>query len=94
LAGYPDIELVITDQAMPQMTGVQLAKAIERDWPHIPVLIATGYAEIEPGTANVRPKLAKPFTQAELANEIARLSARTRKAGRVVKVPRTEAKDK
>lgn len=90
----PGIEMVVTDQAMPQMTGVQLAKIIERDWPHIPVLIATGYAEIEPGTLTVRPKLAKPFTQAELAGEVARLLPRTRSGGRVVKFPRAEAKDK
>jgi PAS domain S-box-containing protein len=94
LADFPDIEMVITDQAMPQMTGIQLAKVIEKDWPHVQVLIATGYAEIEPGSVNVRPKLAKPFTQAELADEIARLLPRTRKGGRVVKFPRAEAKDK
>ena len=89
----PGIQMVITDQAMPQMTGIQLAKAIEKDWPHIQVLIATGYAEIEPGSGNVRPKLAKPFTQAELADEIARLLPRTRK-GRVVKFPQAGANEK
>lgn len=89
----PGIQMVITDQAMPQMTGIQLAKAIEKDWPHVQVLIATGYAEIEPGSGNVRPKLAKPFTQAELADEIARLLPRTRK-GRVVKFPHAGANEK
>lgn len=89
----PDIQMVITDQAMPQMTGVQLAKAIAQDWPHIQVLLATGYAEIEPGTSTDLPKLAKPFTQAELASQIARLLPRTRK-GQVVKFSRVGAKEK
>ncbi|MES2600030.1 MAG: PAS domain S-box protein [Pseudomonadota bacterium] len=95
LAEYADIEMVITDQAMPQMTGIQLAKIIAQDWPHISVLLATGYAEIEPGTSTGLPKLAKPFTQAELADEIARLLPKRKGGGgRVVRFPRAEAKDK
>ena len=43
------VDLVITDQAMPQMTGVQLAEAIQEEWPDLPVMLATGYAELEPG---------------------------------------------
>src|SRR5205085_681694 len=43
------IALVITDQVMPQMTGLQLAEAIQREWPDLPVILTTGYAEIMPG---------------------------------------------
>jgi CheY-like chemotaxis protein len=38
------VELVVTDQAMPKMTGTELAKVIKREW-IIPVLLATGYAD-------------------------------------------------
>ena len=44
------VDLVITDYAMPQMTGLQLADAIKKEWPEIPVIIATGFAEMEPET--------------------------------------------
>ena len=40
------VDLVITDQAMPKITGTELAKVIRREWPDIPVLLATGYAEL------------------------------------------------
>jgi YesN/AraC family two-component response regulator len=72
LAGSP-VDLVITDQAMPNMTGVQLASMIQAQWPHIPIIVATGYAEIEPGTDVKLPKLSKPFTEADLKREIGRV---------------------
>ncbi|MGC2454424.1 MAG: PAS domain S-box protein, partial [Pseudolabrys sp.] len=34
------IDLVVTDQAMPKMTGTELAKVIRSEWPDIPVLLA------------------------------------------------------
>ncbi len=39
-------DLVITDQAMPEMTGAQLMTAIRAGWPSIPIILATGYAEV------------------------------------------------
>ena len=88
------IELVVTDQVMPQMTGLQLAKIVAQTWPDVLVVIATGYAETEPGALDNMPKLAKPFTRQELAAEILRLLPLTRNAGRVVRFPRAEAMDK
>jgi PAS domain S-box-containing protein len=67
------VDLIITDQAMPQMTGTQLAKAIKQEWPDMPILLATGYAEIRPEDDAGLPKLSKPFLQDELAAALARL---------------------
>jgi len=64
------VDLVITDQAMPHMTGMQLAETIGAEWPHLPVIIATGYAELPPAGPDLA-RLAKPFTQQTLANAIA-----------------------
>jgi CheY-like chemotaxis protein len=50
------IDLVITDQVMPQMTGLQLADAIKAEWPKLPVLLATGFAEMPPGAREI-PKI-------------------------------------
>lgn len=61
LRGKPDIDLVITDQSMPGMTGVQLAKAIKAERPAIPVIIATGFSELPEYINSDLPKLAKPF---------------------------------
>jgi PAS domain S-box-containing protein len=79
------VDLVITDYAMPQMTGLQLADAINKEWPGLPVMIATGFAEMEPGTGSSLPKLAKPFTEAELAKELEGVVPKTRIGGRVLK---------
>lgn len=61
------VDLVITDHAMPMMTGSQLAQQIRARWPSLPVVLATGYAELPPGGNEALPKLNKPFSQAELA---------------------------
>ena len=82
----PAVDLVITDYAMPQMTGLQLAAAIKKEWPELPVIIATGFAEMEkPEIEPLLPRLAKPFTQAELANELWRVAQKLHKSGRVLK---------
>lgn len=62
-----DIELLITDQAMPNMTGADLIKNIHAERPDFPAIIATGYAELPRGEAEGIPKLAKPFRQQDLA---------------------------
>jgi PAS domain S-box-containing protein len=79
------VDLVITDYAMPHMTGLQLADAIKKEWPELPVIIATGFAEMEPATETDLPKLAKPFTEAELAKELERIIPKMRGGGRVLK---------
>jgi CheY-like chemotaxis protein len=65
-----DIDLVISDQAMPGMTGTQLASAIKARRPRLPVILATGYAELPLGTDPDIRRLAKPFTQRELADAL------------------------
>jgi PAS domain S-box-containing protein len=77
------INLVITDQGMPDMTGSQLAAAIAAEWPHVPIILATGYAELPSGANQNLPKLSKPFDQNALAEAIATVTklkhvARTR----------------
>jgi CheY-like chemotaxis protein len=41
------IELVLADFAMPEMTGVELAKAICATHPNLPVILVTGYGDRE-----------------------------------------------
>jgi PAS domain S-box-containing protein len=72
----PNIDLVITDQAMPGMTGAELVSKIRAERPELPVLLATGYAELAPGEGVGIPRLAKPFRQRDLAEAIGELIAR------------------
>ena len=67
----PNIDLLITDMAMPQMNGAQLAQAIRFFKPGLPIILATGYAERLEGFAAKLPRLSKPFTQLNLVEVIA-----------------------
>jgi PAS domain S-box-containing protein len=67
LAQGTQIDLVVTDQAMPRMTGVQLAEAILADRPNLPIILATGYAELPTGLGSTLPRLSKPFSQEQLS---------------------------
>jgi CheY-like chemotaxis protein len=68
-----EIDLVITDHAMPVMTGLQLAALIQKRYPGLPIILATGYAELpsEPAAMGLL-KLAKPCTQHDIAVAIHR----------------------
>jgi len=68
-----DTDLLITDHAMPGMTGSELAFEVRRQRPRLPVLLATGFAELGGDKMVDIPRLGKPYTQAQLAAEIARL---------------------
>jgi PAS domain S-box-containing protein len=70
LAEHPEIEVLITDHAMPNMTGAELATAVKAISPALPIVLATGYAELPGRLAAALTRLAKPFTQRELENAI------------------------
>lgn len=78
------VELVITDQAMPKMTGTQLAKAIRKKWPALPVLLATGYTEIKREEEIGLPKLSKPFFENDLAAALMEIKVKRRASDRIV----------
>lgn len=60
------IDLIITDQRMPQMTGVQMIEAIGEDYPDTVRMILTGFADVEAiiqaiNTGRVDQYLTKPY---------------------------------
>jgi signal transduction histidine kinase len=65
------VDVVITDHAMPGMTGSELARQIRQAWPTLPVILATGYAELPNGEDPGLPRLSKPYRQEDLAAQIA-----------------------
>ena len=70
-AGTP-VDLVVSDEAMPNMRGTQLAAAIRASWPDLPIILATGYAELPKGSELELPLLRKPYSQQDLAAAIVR----------------------
>lgn len=73
LQAHPEIDALITDYSMPLMNGVQLAEAARQLRPGLPVLLATGYAELPEGGSVDLPRLEKPFRDEDLAERIAAL---------------------
>jgi PAS domain S-box-containing protein len=62
----PGIELLITDHAMPEMSGAELAEILTNRPHDVPIIVATGFAELPQGVANNLTRLAKPFSQSDL----------------------------
>jgi CheY-like chemotaxis protein len=65
------VDLVITDHAMPGMTGAELAKHIRDMRPDLPIILATGYAEVPNNLISGMPRLDKPYRLDKLASMIA-----------------------
>ncbi len=69
-SGKP-VDVMITDYAMPGMTGLQLAEAARTLRPDLPILLATGYADLPAGRVKLDlPRLSKPYRQNQLAEQI------------------------
>jgi len=65
-----DIDLVVTDIRLPGLSGVDLTKRIQEIWPDVPVIVITGYADIETAVEVLKlganDYIAKPFTVAAI----------------------------
>lgn len=69
-------DLVITDQTMPQMTGVRLTEELLRIRPNVPVILCSGFSEMVDANAakasGICQYLMKPFSVREMAETIRR----------------------
>lgn len=65
-------DLLITDFLMPSMTGAELVGHARRKYPDLPVIIATGYADLQAITAVIDPDvvLRKPFQLQDLSYKV------------------------
>jgi DNA-binding NtrC family response regulator len=74
---HPDLfDLVLTDQTMPRLSGVDLITKVREIRPEIPVILMTGYSEIvgpeRAAELGVGEFLMKPVTSGELGEAVAR----------------------
>ena len=68
-------DLLLTDIKMPVMDGIALALAAARDFPNLPILLMTGYADQRERASGLEALIgdviAKPFTLAEIKFAVA-----------------------
>lgn len=70
-----EIELVLTDQAMPEMTGFELAASIHEIKPSLPVVLGTGCAAASDKNERRLPRLSKPYRETDLRRLIASIAS-------------------
>ncbi len=67
-------DLVVTDQTMPEITGIELARKIIAIRPDMPVIICTGYSQLvdadKARAAGIKAFVMKPLTRREIAGTI------------------------
>jgi signal transduction histidine kinase len=66
-----EFDLMITDHMMPEMTGAALVEEVRGFKPGLPIILATGYADLPAGRAQQLPRLSKPYSGEELAAVLA-----------------------
>lgn len=70
-------DLVLTDIRMPIMDGIALALSAKREFPELPILLMTGYADQRERAKNleviVEDVLTKPFSLADARSAVARV---------------------
>ncbi|GAA4010128.1 PAS domain S-box protein [Sphingomonas humi] len=67
-------DLLVTDQLMPGVSGTDLAVRLRERSASMPVLIVSGYADLD-SLSPAFPHLSKPFRQAELAAALEKVTA-------------------
>lgn len=74
LANSESIDLVITDQTMPELTGAELSQQLLSKQPDLPIFLVTGFSEeIDSDKANelgIKEYISKPLKLADLANTL------------------------
>jgi PAS domain S-box-containing protein len=74
LAAARDVALVVSDVVMPRLGGRGLAEQVARRWPHIRVLLVSGYSDDSRGVGPLEARgvrfLEKPFSRDELARAV------------------------
>ena len=75
--GGLQIDLLLTDIVMPEVSGVELADRMERERPDVRILFMTGYAEevvVNEGILGKnRECIGKPFTQEQITRRVRKI---------------------
>jgi len=65
------VDVLVTDQSMPGMTGLELATAARAVHPQLPVVLASGYSEADLKGMDMVTLMGKPFDERMLERKLA-----------------------
>jgi CheY-like chemotaxis protein len=82
--------LLVTDVAMPGMNGVELARRARAMAPHLPIIFASGYADVQTFGPELADEqlLKKPYRIAEVAARIGSALSEQRREENVIEFRR------
>lgn len=79
-----DCDLLLTDISMPLMDGIALALSVSRDWPDLPVVLMTGFADQRERASGldslIEGVIVKPFQIEDVRAKIREVLAEPRAA--------------
>lgn len=79
LQGGGEADLLLTDISMPLMDGIALALSVSRDWPSLPILLMTGFADQRERASGldtlIRGVIVKPYKIEEVREKIREILA-------------------
>jgi CheY-like chemotaxis protein len=74
-----DYDLLVTDVKMPVMDGIALAHEASTNWPRLPILLMTGFADQRERAKDlaevIRDVVTKPFTLQEIREAVTEAAA-------------------
>jgi signal transduction histidine kinase/ActR/RegA family two-component response regulator len=89
LLGRVRIDIALLDFAMPGMNGAELAKEIRARRPHMPIVFATGYADVSALSDESEERIVqKPFNEQELLQKLSAALSHSRPDLNVVSLSR------
>ena len=68
-----DLALVISDIEMPRLDGIQLAHLVRAEFPEIPIILISGYADAVLQTLPKVEFIPKPFLSSTLLNVVRKM---------------------
>jgi CheY-like chemotaxis protein len=68
LSQYGNVALIVSDIRMPELDGIHFAEVVKKNYPHIPIVIVSAYADLgaEALERGADAYLSKPFTRDQL----------------------------
>ncbi len=82
VAEQENVDVVVTDVRMPQMSGIELCRQLRASWPKLPVILMTSYGSIPDAVEAMREGafsyLSKPLDEEQLRSLVARALEMTR----------------